>query len=260
VTISESLAGRKALVTGGTKGAGAAIAARLREAEAEVITTARSLPSDSKLREMFVAADLTTFEGATTLIERVQAQWGRLDIVVHTLGGSEAPSGGFAALTEADWASELNRNLLAAVRLDLGLLPAMIAHGAGVVIHVSSIQRRMPLFDATLAYAAAKAALTTYSKGLANELGPQGLRVNAVAPGWIDTEASKALVARISQGQQISEDEARQQILDQLGGIPIGRPAQPEEVAELVAFLASDRARSINGAEFVIDGGTLPTT
>ena len=136
----------------------------------------------------------------------------------------------------------------------------MIAHGAGVVIHVSSIQRRMPLFDATLGYAAAKAALTTYSKGLANEVGPQGLRVNVVAPGWIDTEASKALVARISHGQQIREDEARQQILDRLGGIPIGRPAQPDEVAELVAFLASDRARSINGAEFVIDGGTLPTT
>jgi NAD(P)-dependent dehydrogenase (short-subunit alcohol dehydrogenase family) len=122
VTISESLAGRKALVTGGTKGAGAAIVARLGEAEAEVITTARSLPSDSKLREMFVAADLTTLEGATTLIERVQAQWGRLDIVVHTLGGSEAPSGGFAALTEADWASELNRNLLWECQVDLAPL------------------------------------------------------------------------------------------------------------------------------------------
>ncbi len=260
VTISDNLGDRKALVTGGTKGTGAAVAARLREAGAAVMTTARSLPEDYEAPGLFVAADLTTPEGAATVIERVQAQWGGLDIIVHTLGGSEAPSGGFATLTEAGWAFELNLNLFAAVRLDRGLLPAMIAQGAGVVVHVTSIQRRMPLFDATLAYAAAKAALTTYSKGLANELGPRGVRINTVAPGWIDTDASKALVARISEGQQVSQDEARQQILDGLGGIPIGRPAQPAEVAELVAFLVSDRAESINGAEFVIDGGTVPTT
>ena len=118
----------------------------------------------------------------------------------------------------------------------------------------------MPLHDATLAYASAKAALSTYSKGLANELAPKGIRVNTVAPGGIQTAATDALFDRIAAGQGISLDRARQQILDSLGGVPLGRFAAPEEVAELIAFLVSGRASAITGAEHVIDGGTLPTT
>jgi NAD(P)-dependent dehydrogenase (short-subunit alcohol dehydrogenase family) len=175
------------------------------------------------------------------------------------VGGSASPGGGFAALTEALWQAELDLNLLSAVRLDRALLPAMLDQGAGAVVHVSSIQRSLPLPESTTAYAAAKAALTTYSKALSKEVGPRGVRVNVVSPGWIRTEASDQLVRRIAADTGRSLDEARQSIVDGLGGIPLGRPAEPEEVAELIAFLASARASAVHGAEYVIDGGTIPT-
>jgi NAD(P)-dependent dehydrogenase (short-subunit alcohol dehydrogenase family) len=170
-----------------------------------------------------------------------------------------SPAGGFAKLTPELWDQALQLNLLGAVRLDRGLVPDMIVAGRGAIVHVTSIQRKMPLYDATLAYAAAKAALAIYSKGLANELAPHGIRVNTVAPGFIETEGVQTLIDSISQGQAISKEQATRQIMDALGGIPLGRPAQPGEVAELVAFLVSDRASAITGAEHVIDGGTLPT-
>jgi len=135
----------------------------------------------------------------------------------------------------------------------------MLKQGSGVFIHISSIQRKLTLFEVTLAYAAAKAAFTTYSKGLSKEVSPKGVRVNTVAPGFIETKAAEGLTERLAIKSGTDINTARQELMNSLGGIPIGRPGRPEEVAELVAFLVSERALSITGSEYVIDGGTVPT-
>jgi NAD(P)-dependent dehydrogenase (short-subunit alcohol dehydrogenase family) len=251
------LRGRRALVTGGTKGVGRAVAARLRELGAKVLTTARSSPQAGN--DMFVAADAATPEGCAEIVDAVRSRLGGVDILVHVVGGSSAPAGGFAVLDDEEWQKELNLNLLPAVRLDRALLPAMIAQGSGVIVHVTSIQRQMPLPKSTIAYAAAKAALSNYSKGLSKEVGPKGIRVVRVAPGWIETTAATALIARLAAEAGSDEQTAREGLMDSLGGIPIGRPAKPNEVADLIAFLVSPRAASITGTEYVIDGGTVPT-
>jgi NAD(P)-dependent dehydrogenase (short-subunit alcohol dehydrogenase family) len=120
-------------------------------------------------------------------------------------------------------------------------------------------QRALPLPEATTAYVAAKAALSTYSKGLSKEVSPKGVREVRVSPGWIETEASARLVERIAKIAGVHFEAYKQIVMNMLGGIPIGRPSKPEEVANLIAFLASDRAATITDTEYVIDGGTIPT-
>jgi NAD(P)-dependent dehydrogenase (short-subunit alcohol dehydrogenase family) len=254
----DRLDGRRALVTGGSKGSGKAVAQRLRELGADVYVTARSMPEGYSFPDRFIEADTSTVEGTDIVATRLRESGG-VDILVHVVGGSSTPSGGFAKITDEQWLDELQLNFLGAVRLDRALLPSMIASGSGVVLHFTSIQRQMPQFDASLAYASAKAALRTYSKGLANELAPRGVRVNAISPGGIETDAYERFVDRIADGNGLSREEARQKIFDSLGGVPMGRFSTPEEIADLVGFLVSDRAASIVGAEYVIDGGTVPT-
>ncbi|MCM5527568.1 SDR family oxidoreductase [Parasegetibacter sp. NRK P23] len=256
---NNELSGKIALVTGGTKGAGSAIAERLVRAGATVIITARNAPEKENGNMHFIAVDLSKAEGAAKVVGEVLSTYGRLDILVNNLGSSATPAGGFASLTDEDWVSTLQANLLAPVRLDRGFLPQMIEQKSGVIIHIASIQGKLPLYDSTLPYAAAKAGLRNYSKSLSNEVSPKGVRVLTVSPGWINTTASVAWLGEIARNANITVEQAQQNVMDALGGIPYGRPAEPEEVAELIGFLVSPRAAYLTGTEYVIDGGTVPT-
>lgn len=253
-----ALGGSRALVVGGTRGLGAAIVRRLAAAGADVWAVGRSAPPTAlPARPLLLDAAASA---TPALLAGAVAEAGGLDILVHVVGGSSAPAGGHAALTDADWQRELEINLLTAVRIDRALVPALTsAAERAAIVHVGSIQARMPIHDSTLAYAAAKAALRTYSKGLANELAPRGVRVNMVSPGGIENESKSALALRLAQAEGLSAQEGEQKIFDLLGGVPLGRFAAPEEIAEAVGFLVSDAAASIVGTELVVDGGTVKT-
>lgn len=259
MSLDLELSGCRVLVTGGTKGIGAAVVTTLRDAGARVVATARTVPSACSNGVHYVAADVTTAAGCTLVAEQVLAHFGGIDVLVNVLGGSSAPGGGFAALDDEQWAKELNLNLMPAVRLDRALLPSMLAQGSGVIVHVTSIQHVLPLPESTTAYAAAKAALSTYSKSLSKEVSPKGIRVVRVSPGWVETEAAVALAERLAENAGTDYEGGKAIIMNSLGGIPVGRPAKPREVAELIAFVVSPKAGSITGTEYVIDGGTVPT-
>jgi NAD(P)-dependent dehydrogenase (short-subunit alcohol dehydrogenase family) len=259
VSFDLELQNRRALVTGGTKGIGAAVVNVLHSAGAQLFATARSVPEATSAGVRYIAADLTTAEGCADVAEAVLEQLGGIDIVVNVLGGSSAPGGGFAVLDDNQWSKEINQNLMPAVRLDRALLPSMIAQGSGVIVHVTSIQHQLPIPESTTAYAAAKAALSTYSKSLSKEVTPKGIRVVRVSPGWVETEAAVNLAERLGHQAGTDYQGGKQIIMKSLGGIPLGRPAKPTEVADLIAFLVSARALAITGTEYVIDGGTVPT-
>jgi NAD(P)-dependent dehydrogenase (short-subunit alcohol dehydrogenase family) len=275
--------GRRALVTGGTRGIGAAVVARLRRGGATVLTTARQAPKAGQAgqpgqagqvgqpgqvgdadqggqigADYFVVADVSSAAGIDTVLRAVDKRLGGVDILVNTVGHSTKVPGGIFAMSDADWQADLDTNLLAAVRLDRGLAPGMVERGYGAIVHVSSVSHRMPV-EATIAYGAAKAALTVYSKGLARYLAPRGVRVNSVSPGFVETEGAENMISMYARQAGGDRDKGIELVVQALGGIPLGRLAQPAEVAELIAFLVSDRAPSIIGADHVIDGGTLPT-
>jgi NAD(P)-dependent dehydrogenase (short-subunit alcohol dehydrogenase family) len=249
---AKDLDGKRALVTGGTRGMGAAIAELLTAQNAHVVVTARHQDGEAPAR--LIRADLTSPEGADFVAEQAIEILGGLDVVVHCVGASFAKPGGALALTDDDWMQVLNTNLLSAVRLDRAILPGMAERRSGAIVHVSSLQWKRP-HESSPAYGPAKAALRSYSKVLASEFGPMGIRVNTVTPGYIATPLAEDRVRQIMGQAGISRAEAEAALLAAIGGVPLGRPGTAAEVAQLVAFLVSDAAAYITGSEFVIDGG-----
>ena len=250
------LTGRRALVTGGTRGIGAAIARHLSQAGARVVVSARS-PGDHDGAAHFIAADISTPDGPPRLAAQALEYLGGLDILVDNAASQTVVPNGVLAMTDADWLADLNSSLLSAVRLDRAVLPGMIAAGGGTIVHIGSNAARLPR-PAALAYAAAKAALATYSKGLANQVSPHNVRVNLVSPGVIETSAFAARLRVLAEEAGTDITTARERFLTAFN-IPLGRPGTPDDVAALVAFLVSPSAGYLTGTNHVIDGGLLPT-
>lgn len=253
-----SLQGKTALVTGGTKGIGKAVADKLSQEGAQVIVTARNHPGDADLKHHFIAADLTKQEQVARLTGEIDDKFGGIDILINNIGGLTTPGGGFSTLTDEHWENELQLNLVAATRLDRLLLPKMLEKKSGVIIHISSISGKQPLWNLNMAYAVSKAALNSYSKTLATELGSKGVRVLTVSPGATKTPTMEKHIQDFATSVGITVEEAFAQLLSQVGGIPMGRMAEPDEVASLVHFLVSPSAAYLTGTNYAIDGGSLP--
>ena len=250
------LEGRRALVTGGTRGIGAAIARHLNRTGARVVVAARSRgdydgPGD------FIAANVATADGPQQLAAEATAHLGGIDILVDNAASQTLVPDGALAMIDADWHADLNACLLSAVRLDREVLPGMIAAGGGAIVHIGSNAARLPR-PAALAYAAAKAALATYSKGLASQVGRHNVRVNLVSPGVIETAALAARIRVIADQAGTDLDTARRNFISSFN-IPLGRPGTADDVAAVVTFLVSPSASYLTGTNHVIDGGLLPT-
>ncbi|OIJ95476.1 short-chain dehydrogenase [Streptomyces sp. MUSC 14] len=245
---TRELKGKRALVTGGSRGIGAAVVRHLLDAGAEVLTTARSATGTVPEGATLVAADVRTRAGSETLAAAAQEVLGGVDVLVHNAGGAR-PYKDASAIPDEEWQDALDLNYLASVRLDSLLVPGMRERRSGTIVHVSSAVVPTPV-GPFLHYTAAKAALENYSRGLASELAPFGIRVNTVTPGKVATpggEATREQWARLDPTQ---------------GGntatVPLGRVGQPDDIAHAVLFLVSDRASWLTGSNLVVDGGEFP--
>jgi NAD(P)-dependent dehydrogenase (short-subunit alcohol dehydrogenase family) len=260
-----NLRGKIAVVTGASKGIGLAITKALVAEGAHVIAGARdvggelgALAARDAIRA--VSVDLSTPDGPQALVAHAE-ELGGLDILVNNVGAVAVRLKGFASVTDEQWLSSLNLNFMAAVRTTRAALTPMMKRGGGAIVTVSSVNSFLP-DPGVIDYCAAKAALTNFSKALSKEVGPAGIRMNTVSPGPVETAlwlGPDGVAATVAKASGVDPETARQQVVAAQGGFVTGRFTRPDEVADLVLFLASDRSGNISGADFVIDGGLIKT-
>jgi NAD(P)-dependent dehydrogenase (short-subunit alcohol dehydrogenase family) len=253
---------KAALVTGASRGIGLAVTTALAEEGASVVAGARTINEDlSKLaaeRPVYpVSVDLATAHGPSDLVDQAVARLGGLDILINNVGGVRPRTGGFQSITDEDWLSTLTLDLLAAVRATRAALPHLLDR-AGSIVTICSVNAFLP-DPLVMDYSAAKGALANFCKSLSKEVGPKGVRVNTVSPGPVATDLwlGKGGVAEtVGTAGGLAPEAVANQAAQ---GAVTGRFTRPEQVADLVVLLASDRAGNITGADFVIDGGMTGT-
>ncbi|MFJ3895777.1 SDR family NAD(P)-dependent oxidoreductase [Streptomyces sp. NPDC090083] len=256
------LRGRTAVVTGASKGIGLAVVRALVAEGVSVTAGARHIGDElahlADRGEVHpVEVDLSVPDGPAVLMDAAAA-FGGLDILVNNVGAVRPRTGGFQSVTDVDWTATFDINFLSAVRATREALPLMLDRGSGAIVTVGSVNSVLsdPL---VIDYSAAKAALASFSKSLAKELGPRGIRVNTVSPGpvatglWLGTDGVAATLAHVNGAapDTVAARAAAESVT--------GRFTRPEEVADLVLLLASDRTANVTGADFVVDGGLIPT-
>lgn len=256
-----NLTDKVAVVTGASKGIGLAVTRGLVAEGVRVVAGARTITDDLVAlsdtgQVMAVPVDLSTVTGPAELVARSE-HFGGLDIVVNNVGAVTPRVDGFLAVTDEDWLSTLNLGLMAAVRTTRAAIPYLLARGGGNVVTIASVNAFLP-DPGVIDYSATKAAVWNLSKSLSKEYGHQGLRFNTISPGPVSTPlwlGATGVAATIAKSAGLSFDEARDRIISEGGGFSTGRFTEPEEVADLVLLLASNRAGNVTGADFLIDGG-----
>jgi NAD(P)-dependent dehydrogenase (short-subunit alcohol dehydrogenase family) len=255
-----NLQGRTAIVTGASRGIGLAVVKALAAEGARVIAGARTTSDElAKLAETAsvqpVQVDLAQPDGPREL---AQAAGGAVEILVNNVGSAPARPGGFASITETQWAETLNLNLNAAIRMTGAVLPGMIERGSGTIVNIGSVNAEFP-DPMVLDYSVAKAGLHAFAKGLSKEVGPKGVRVNTVSPGPVATDlwfGHEGVAATVGGATGATQEQVEQ---GATAATATGRFSRPEEVADLVVMLAGDSTANVTGSFFRIDGGFVPT-
>ena len=253
-----------AVVTGASKGIGLAVTKALVEEGAYVIAGARQIEGLADLARVTpVAIDLTTADGPGQLIQRAVDEHGRLDVLVNNVGAVRMRLNGFLGTSDEEFAWSMEMNFFIALRSIRAALTPMIAQGAGSIVSVASVNAFFQPDTGVVDYGAAKAALVNVTKALSQEFGPQGIRLNTISPGPVNTDlwlGENGVAKTVARASGTDADTARASIIASMGGIPSGRFSTPEEVATLVVLLASTRTANVTGANYVIDGGLIKTT
>lgn len=250
-----------AVVTGANKGIGLAITRALVAEGACVVAGSLSTENlDGLDRVAPVPLDLLAEDGPALLVQRAIDEHGRLDVLVNNVGAVRIRVDGFLATSDEEFEWALKMDFFTCLRATRAALGPMLEQGSGSIVNIASVNSFFQPDAATVDYGVAKAAVVNLSKSLSQEFGPKGIRVNCVSPGQVSTDlwlGEHGVAATIANATGVDADTIRSTAA---AAIATGRFTTPEEVATLVAMLASDRIANVTGVNYVIDGGLIKTT